>query len=460
MKSAFGVVLCAVAALAIDEPMSLNKAAGASSRVLMPSAQPAEVKQAGEAAESFDIPLRRVERTSAEEDRFFEILEQHHTDLLARFLERRKKTANVEDGASNDEASKTNPDGTERYNVMLKDISNSQYVGQVKIGSPKQTFDVIFDTGSSNLWINSDKCKSKACLMHDSFKPEESSSYSKLAVKMNVQFGTGHISGFLAQDDFHFGPINVKGQTFGQITKEVGRVFETGKFDGILGLSFPALSAAGYTPVFDNIIKQHLLKDNMFSFFYGEDKGSGGKITFGEPAPDLYQGDISYVDVSKEFYWELNLKDIRVGGKSLGLCPSGNCKVVADTGTSLLTGPEEAVSTLLDRIRIESDCSNAEDASLPDIEYILTDSKNEYTIPIDKEFYVVKNTANDRCKLGIMALNVPPPRGPLFILGDVFMRKYYTIFSRSLAQDGHPRIGFALAKQDGANSDGIQVQPL
>jgi cathepsin D len=392
------------------------------------------------------IGLRAKDRSAEEEEEYFRKLASHHDHVRSRIAASPANGHSPLVGENHKGPNGTwirdpSSDKVEEYNMHLQDIKNSQYVGTIHVGTPKQEFEVIFDSGSSNLWINSVECRSEACLIHHRFDHGQSSTYRPVGMDMSVKFGTGSIDGFLGQDTFHLGPIKVREQTFGQIQSEIGNVFMTGKFDGILGLSFPSLSAAGYTPVFDNVMKQNLLTENAFSFYYSKAKHQDSTLVLGAPNPQLYKGDIKWLKVSHAFYWELRLKDIRIGNKNLNLCPDGPCKIVLDTGTSLLTGPTTAMSTLLHSLNLDPDCNGQ---NLEDITYILSDSEGQHEFTIDPEFYVVRSRDSSgperHCKPGFMALDVPEPRGPLYILGDIFMRKFYTVFNRDMSS-----IGFAEA---------------
>ena len=72
---------------------------------------------------------------------------------------------------------------------------------------------------------------------------------------------------------------------------------------------------------------------------------------------------------------------------------------------------------------------------------------------LSSRFYVLKGQTTVRgedgtevgavvCQLGIQAIN-PLLSGELWILGDPFLRKYYTIFDRE-----KNRVGFTRAKQE------------
>merc|ERR1719384_1860679 len=82
---------------------------------------------------------------------------------------------------------------------------------------------VVFDTGSTNIWISSDLCKSKACLMEgrSRYNHSRSLSFAQTSTdKVHIQFGTGSVSGPQGIEDFHVGPFTVFNQTFGMIETE------------------------------------------------------------------------------------------------------------------------------------------------------------------------------------------------------------------------------------------------
>jgi len=61
--------------------------------------------------------------------------------------------------------------------VPISDYENTQYFAQVSVGTPAQTFTVVPDTGSSNLWIYSSSCNAVACWYHDTYNAQKSSTY-------------------------------------------------------------------------------------------------------------------------------------------------------------------------------------------------------------------------------------------------------------------------------------------
>ena len=81
----------------------------------------------------------------------------------------------------------------------------------------------------------------------------------------------------------------------------------------------------------------------------------------------LTKGEMNYHKVVDEYYWTVKADKILVGGEDIGVCR--NCRVVVDTGTSLITGPSKELMTLLSKIKVDDRCSNMNE--LPAITFVI-----------------------------------------------------------------------------------------
>jgi hypothetical protein len=116
--------------------------------------------------------------------------------------------------------------------TYLTNYKNSQYVGSINIGNPPQSIEVIFDTGSSNFWITSSRCKDPGCLVHKAYDATKSSTHEKVGTRVEVEFGSGLIEGVFCKDTVQFGHLTIPQQEFGEIEKEKGDIFVKLKFSG------------------------------------------------------------------------------------------------------------------------------------------------------------------------------------------------------------------------------------
>ncbi|CAM5119842.1 unnamed protein product [Eretmochelys imbricata] len=166
-----------------------------------------------------------------------------------------------------------------------------EYYGTISIGTPAQEFSVLFDTGSvllqdslhadgairlvailvvSEMLLATSAGSAWADMGADKphqFNPSDSSTYEATNESLSIQYGSGSMTGFLAYDTVQIGGIVDTKQIFGLSETEPGTAFEYSEFDGILGLAFPSIASSGATPVFDNMMNEGLVNQDLFSVY-------------------------------------------------------------------------------------------------------------------------------------------------------------------------------------------------
>jgi len=338
-------------------------------------------------------------------------------------------------------------------------VHKTEYWGRIFVGTPAKEFTVIFDTGSGNLILPSSDCQSVACLAHHRYDWRHSAGAARVTraghvlaasaialvgggspeaqkdVGATVKFGTGRVHGQFYRDKVC---LSAEGAcleaSFIGTDTETDEPFQQCRFDGILGLGFKDLSMGRGFNMADDIVAQHSLRSNKFSVYLTDEGGS--EITFGGYKRGQAATEPFWVPVSRQSYWQIGIDDVTFDNKKTGLC--SNCQVAVDTGTSLLAGPSEVVEGLSAQLQVQEDCSNFD--SLPLLGFTIGDK----VLNLKPEDYIDRDTDAKSCTLALMTLDVPPPKGPLFIFGDPFLRRFLTIYDR----DG-PRVGFAVAQHAG-----------
>merc|ERR1719261_2132816 len=189
------------------------------------------------------------------------------------------------------------------HEVVINDFQDAQYFGTISVGTPPQEVRVVYDTGSSNLWVNK---QSGLFSPHKHYDDTKSSTYVKNGTVFKIQYGSGPVSGYYSEDTIKIADIDVPHYTFAEVdnTKGLGPAWAVGHFDGICGMGWDDISV---------------------------------DLVLGGVDPAHYTGEFTTVPVidtvpGKVGYWALKMDDAKIGGSSI----TSVKKAIVDSGTSLL----------------------------------------------------------------------------------------------------------------------------
>jgi hypothetical protein len=304
--------------------------------------------------------------------------------------------------------------------------------------------------------------------MHRRYDSRKSSTYQPVYAGFTLTYGSGTVSGVYGVDWITVGDLETR-VYFGEVTDVSfdGLPFASGfaldKFDGILGLGFHTMSPDGVETPLEALHREKHIDQLLFAFYLPQEPSAPGELTIGFADPAHYDGPLFWTDVKSWFYWEF---DFRL---SVGTDQVVKTSGVPDSGTSFLIGPAEQVAQIAELVgarRFPSifavsvarqdyfvPCSSVD--SLPDLKFTVSTLFKRRTFVLHGRDYVKQRGVLrylGQCALAIEPFGTEMDENNMWILGEVFMRKIFTVFDQT-----NRKIGLAPVSEGPVAKDDVLV---
>uniref|UniRef100_A0A1I7SNN1 Peptidase A1 domain-containing protein n=1 Tax=Bursaphelenchus xylophilus TaxID=6326 RepID=A0A1I7SNN1_BURXY len=196
------------------------------------------------------------------------------------------------------------------------------YKGVISLGTPPQSFELQFDTGSNLLWVPGQGCTSSgfyasSCKSGATYNPSASSTASDTGRQFSVSYGTGTAAGKYYTDKFAFGNGSSTLPLKNPVTFGVGEqmTFQDG---GILGLSF---ATDENTPIFIQGVNEGVFDEPIFTAYFQDCEAgtcpNGGQITLGGFDSKNCESDYQWIPLTTGTpYWQFVVNTLSVGSFS------------------------------------------------------------------------------------------------------------------------------------------------
>ncbi|EGG04901.1 aspartic peptidase A1 [Melampsora larici-populina 98AG31] len=231
----------------------------------------------------------------------------------------------------------------------------------LSVGTPAQMFRLNLDSGSSDLFLFDQACKTCSTTNHTTFKPDQSTSFTSTPLsenKFDQTFGDGStVSGELVKDTVSIGnSIKAYNQTFGLATM-VSSDWAELPVDGLMGIGPDPLSVFTTNDpkgVFTNLVNSQTLDQPIIGIALVKeleyDSGSAlGEFKFGGISKKWIREDLVWKNVTSHNFWGVDLTGIYVNGSNV-MSPNDPPRAILDTGTTLTLVSETTAAEIHKRI--------------------------------------------------------------------------------------------------------------
>ncbi|KAG1449414.1 hypothetical protein G6F56_008649 [Rhizopus delemar] len=364
--------------------------------------------------------------------------------------------------------------GLKREPITMK---NGLAYGKLKVGTPSQSFSVLFDTSQSLTWVPSVDCHTPICRKHSNnlYNPSSSSTANNLHKKESIKYSEGVcVDARIYQDTVSVAGLKVPNQLFGAAYSVKGLGGDD--YLGYLGLG--GYIGDGDVQLSSNTSSSSLKKrggsngayaSNAFQMGYGTSSQQFGMVSSGQGGfyqkrdsdehnaefiiggidHNVYKGSIAYFklptcDYGDSPYWKTELKCVKLGNKvDIKLAPKALASF--DTGSSHILAPRQQADLLHAAIDGHYDqeqevyklkCCDKDLDSYPTLKFDF----NGYRVSLPPKAYLKKDGEECTSLIGRSTDDKD------WSLGGYFSRWFYQVFDAS-----HLQIGLAIPK-DGCDA--------